>query len=348
MPSTLGIVSSGYYNRPMWIAVSGAVTDYLMAYPFDTYTGFGSKIAAPSSSPPTTTQSHVSWSPDNTIVLTGQLNTSPYVNAWAWSSGSWGSKYSNPASITADSHKNTVFNPQGTDVISSVGSSSATTADAWAWSSGWGTKYASPIISNGQNDGTFVLNGTAVIYGIINATTGVVAYPFTSGTGFGTKYSDPATLPTTQGQSIAWDENTQTVITSQGNTSPYVNAYPFSSSGWGTRFTITSAFTTNVVEIAFDKRGESAFFFQSTPTRRAWSASGFGSNLTAPAGGLTTSASTMSNSVSVDNSTFVQVSGGASPYIKAWPIRSSTTMGTAFTAPADISLSSPRWVKFSN
>ena len=32
----------------------------------------------------------------------------------------------------------------------------------------------------------------------------ITAYPWTSGQGFGTKYSDPSTLPTSTGYSVAW------------------------------------------------------------------------------------------------------------------------------------------------
>jgi hypothetical protein len=347
MPSTLGIVSSGYYNRPMWVGVSGNDSDYLIAYPFDTYTGFGTKIAAPTSSPPGALF-EMSWSYDNTVVLAG-ANTatdSLRLNAWAWSAGSWGSKFAAPASIASETHRFPRFNPQNTDVISGLGSSAATTTDTYSWSGGWGTRYTSPTFTNGQNAGAFALNGTAVIYGIIDNTTPLAAYPFTSGIGYGTKYADPATLPTAQTTRVSWDENTSTVITAQGNSAPYINAYPFSVSGWGTRFTITNAFTTASQDIAFDQRGQSVFFSSGAPTRRAWSSSGFGSNLTAPSGGLTVGGPNLS--VSPDNSSFVQGSTSTSPYIKAWPIRSSTTMGTAFAAPATASLGQPRSVRFSN
>lgn len=349
MPSNLGVVASGYYSRPMWIGVSGAVTDYLMAYPFDTYTGFGTKIAAPSSSPPGS-MFEMSWNNDNSVVV-GSENTSTdslRLGAWAWSNGSWGTKYTSPSSVTAQNHRYPRFSPAGTDVVSGLANAAATTVDAYPWSNGWGARYTSPTFVAGQNMGEFALNGTAIIFGIVDNTTPLAAYPFTSGTGFGTKYSDPATLPTSQTTFVAWDENTQTVITSQGNSSPYINAYPFSGSGWGTRFTISNAFTTAVQDIAIDKRGQSVYFLQSaTISRRAWSASGFGSNLTNVTSPLAASG-TINISISPDNAVLVQTSAGASPYIKAWRITSSTTTGTAYSAPADVSLSNPRSNEFSN
>jgi hypothetical protein len=349
MPSTLGIVSSGYYDRPMWVVVGASASDYLNAYPINPYTGWGTKVTAPTSSPPAESQTHVGWNYTNTVVATcaNTATDSLRLNAWAWSAGSWGTKFSAPSTITSATHRFPKFNPQNTDVITSIGTAGNTTTDTYAWSSGWGTRYTSPTFTNGQNAGEFVLNGTAVIYGIISNTAPLVAYPFTSGTGYGTKFADPATLPTGQGGYIAWDENTSSVITSQQNVSPYINAYPFTSSGWGTRFTITSAFTTASNDIAFDKRGQSAFFLQSTPTRRAWSASGFGSNLTSPSSPLTTGTG-LTIAVSPDNSIFVQTSNGVSPYIKAWPIRSSTTMGTAFSNPASASFSTTQWAEISN
>ena len=70
MPSTLGIVSSGYYDRPMWVVVGASASDYLNAYPINPYTGWGTKVAAPTSSPPAESQTHIGWNYTNTVVAT--------------------------------------------------------------------------------------------------------------------------------------------------------------------------------------------------------------------------------------------------------------------------------------
>ena len=63
----------------------------------------------------------------------------------------------------------------------------------------------------------------------------ITAYPW-SGSGFGTKYSNPATLPTGTGQGVAFSSNGSDVAVAISNASPYVLAYPWSGSGFGTKY----------------------------------------------------------------------------------------------------------------
>ena len=59
----------------------------------------------------------------------------------------------------------------------------------------------------------------------------VTAYPWSSG--FGTKYTNPGTLPAGTGRSVAFSAND---IAIAHDTSPRVTAYPWSS-GFGTKYT---------------------------------------------------------------------------------------------------------------
>ena len=64
----------------------------------------------------------------------------------------------------------------------------------------------------------------------------VTAYPWTSGTGFGTKYSNPATLPTGDGYGVAFQGSADVAISHAAT--PYVTAYPWTSgTGFGTKYT---------------------------------------------------------------------------------------------------------------
>jgi hypothetical protein len=60
----------------------------------------------------------------------------------------------------------------------------------------------------------------------------VSTYPWSSG--FGTKYSDPATLPTGVGTGIAFSPSGADIVVSH-STSPNVSTYPWSS-GFGTKY----------------------------------------------------------------------------------------------------------------
>jgi hypothetical protein len=63
----------------------------------------------------------------------------------------------------------------------------------------------------------------------------VTVYPWSSA-GFGTKYADPATLPTNFGLSVAFSPDGASIATGFSSTSPYIRAYPWSGSGFGTRY----------------------------------------------------------------------------------------------------------------
>ena len=63
----------------------------------------------------------------------------------------------------------------------------------------------------------------------------ITAYPWSSSTGFGTKFADPATLPTGNGQDVAFTSSGNSVAVAHV-TSPFISAYPWSGSGFGTKF----------------------------------------------------------------------------------------------------------------
>jgi hypothetical protein len=62
----------------------------------------------------------------------------------------------------------------------------------------------------------------------------VTAYPW-SGSGFGTKFTDPGTLPANTGFGVAFTAAGDAVAVGH-TTTPFVTAYPWSGSGFGTKF----------------------------------------------------------------------------------------------------------------
>jgi len=62
----------------------------------------------------------------------------------------------------------------------------------------------------------------------------ITAYPWSS-SGFGTKFSNPSTLPTGTGYDVAFSPFGDAVAVGQSN-APSIAAYPWSSSGFGTKF----------------------------------------------------------------------------------------------------------------
>ena len=80
----------------------------------------------------------------------------------------------------------------------------------------------------------------------------ISAYPW-SGSGFGTKYADPATLPPAEGGGVAFSTDGSAIAVAHG-TSPLITAYPWSGSGFGTKYTDPATLPTGVgLGVAFNK-----------------------------------------------------------------------------------------------
>ena len=106
-------------------------------------------------------------------------------------------------------------------------------------------------------------NANGVSYRSTGASTGQVAvahdssprvsaYTWTTSGGFGTKYSNPVTLPTGNGESVRFNA-TGTCVAVGHATSPYISVYPWSTaSGFGTKFSNPStAMGATVQAVAF-------------------------------------------------------------------------------------------------
>ena len=65
-----------------------------------------------------------------------------------------------------------------------------------------------------------------------------------SATGFGTKFANPATLPTSGATGVAFTSNGDAIATSHG-AAPRVSAYPWSTGGFGTKFANPATLATN-------------------------------------------------------------------------------------------------------
>ena len=113
--------------------------------------------------------------------------------------------------------------------------------------------------------GSNVLAGSAAAAGGGGGATGTVVAvghttdPFVSvydwDSGFGSKYSDPSTKPAGTGRGVAFSPDGNNIVIAHF-TSPYVSAYPFSSSGFGSKYSDPSTTPTgNGLAVAFTPDG---------------------------------------------------------------------------------------------
>jgi hypothetical protein len=170
----------------------------------------------------------------------------------------------------------------------------------------------------------------------------VTAYPF-SGSGFGTKYSNPATLPAGFGTGTAYNRQTNTIVVAHG-TSPFISAYPFdTSTGFGTKFanpaTAVQASSGNAEHVAFNPAGDAisiAVTTLSSPMMQAyrWSSAGFGTKYSNASPDVSNSSAKKTAWHPSGNA--VASGSGASPWVQTWAWTSASGFGTAFSNPGSL------------
>lgn len=167
----------------------------------------------------------------------------------------------------------------------------------------------------------------------------IYVYPWTSGTGFGTKYADPATLPTGFGYVVAFNRSQVTQEIAIGhNASPRITVYPWSSSGFGTKYAnpaTVPGFGVVAVNWRLDCKAIGMIDLVK-PVAYEWTlGSGFGTKFADPAvlpGSI--GLARHGYPVSYDGTNFL-TSDQNSPYIIAYPFNQ-TSFGTKYANPASL------------
>lgn len=277
-PATLPNTSSGS-SYAMFTPSGAAVIDTytnsgapgLMAYPWTTGSGngFGAAYSNPGTNPGTFVQAAaMSAQPFSTSSDLAAVNSgsSPHVTAYPWTdAGGFGTKYANPATIPFNSHF-VAFSPSGAD-IANVSSFASPFIQAYPWTvgTGWGAKYANPgtLPGGGCRGVQFSPTGAdlATAGGSGTTTPYINAYPWVSGTGFGTKYADPTTtsLPVdTDSYCVAFSPPGNDVVVACNSTvAPWTQAYPWvSGTGFGTPYADpATAMAKNANAMMFNPKG---------------------------------------------------------------------------------------------
>lgn len=220
--------------------------------------GFGTKYANPSSLPNNISRSLVVNKKINPTVV-GSINpstlTSRYTNFYQWSNTTGFGTRLNLSTASADPTatpvsvfgRSCLFAETGTIVIiGSAGTSPNAAAWAWSDSTGFGTKFANPASEPPDSYGmgqtwqdyqNGIQNGSIFFTAAGTNADRVSAWAFSS-TGWGTKFTNPATLPTGSTFGVTNDAFTTHINTiDSGTASRYAVAYAWSdSTGWGTKY----------------------------------------------------------------------------------------------------------------
>lgn len=233
-------------------------TPYLNAYAWNTESGFGAKYADPSVYPVSGSYSvnDVKFNATGTAVAVATGQT-PYLVAYAWNSATgFGTKYANPSTSFGSQAVSIGWSPLNDSLVvggtESGGSIAMIQGFKWNDATGFGTAYTGTysMIGSGTQPSQFTQisfnpSGT-VVAATPNDTAlapAVFAWAWNANTGFGTRYSNPASLPIyNAGAGVAFSRDGTAVILSDSYTSSYaLEAYYWNdSTGWGTKYSAPS------------------------------------------------------------------------------------------------------------
>ena len=173
----------------------------------------------------------------------------------------------------------------------------------------------------------------------------VSAYPW-SGSGFGTKFANPATLPTGIGFAPAFSPAGDAIAVAH-DVSPVITAYPWSGSGFGTKFANPATLPVGTGGgVAFSPAGDAiAVTHATTPFVSAypWSGSGFGTKYANPATLPTGDGYGVDFSPAGDA---IAVTHFPTPFVSAYPWSVGSGFGTKFANPATLPTGTGRNVAF--
>jgi hypothetical protein len=280
----------------------------------------------------------------NQIVCSDTTNsTGSWVAAYPWNNntGTYGSRYSSPASTPSTSFLNMAFNPAATIAAGcAAGRSYDLEMRAWNFSSsGWGS-YIGGVTNVYET--TVSLSSFGIFYskvdrnvftGVLNSTT-PMGRLLSSG-GFGTEFTAPSSF---NGNPFGASPGSPVVINQAGTRAIYttsasqsLNAYPISTSGFGTLISMPSAtgisypFSTSMNYN--DTLIACGGYAGAQVVAIAWSnSSGYGSTYSAPG----TAVSGQPGSVALTGTGFT-VSVDASPWLQGYYF--SGGFGTLYSAP---------------
>jgi len=216
------------------IFLAHATSPYITGYPFGTSSGYGTKLANPAT---LIGSAGLGITFFNETVFVSSSAT-PFLHAYQFSMSqqAYGTKYADPVTLPTYGGYFAKVHPSGNAVA--TGYLSGAYTYAWSKTSGFGTKYAQPSGNPYAYALDFSSTGNTVIMAG-GSSPFINAYPFTIAGGYGSKFSNPSTLPTGDVpyyNSVAFSHNAQAAAV-LSTSSPYVYAYAFSeATGFGSKY----------------------------------------------------------------------------------------------------------------
>ena len=315
------------------LAIGSTASPYIQVYSTDSGTlTIGSKYSDPAVAPAdgtgiTPSAAAIAFHPNNNAIAMVRFGG---IDVWVWDPVTgFGTKYAYPSQSLFTGSNNTVtgvqWSPSGNDIAISHLGAPFISVYPWSAASGFGTKYTDPAHPafkvNSAYNVVWHPSGNAIAFSHFGGTSVdsefVQVWSWTSGTGFGTRYTPPAGVPGNQhgavGYSVAWSPaGTEIVLGTggfgDGSVVPRIHAWPWTNaSGFGTKYAnpATPLGNTNPGGIHFTKDLVNPTLIIGLQNispwvaTYAWSTSGFGVKLADPATPLVTYPGTRNSSIAV-------------------------------------------------
>ena len=236
LPTGTGL-GADFNNVDSEVAIGHSASPCVSVYKWTYASGFGTKYANPATVP-TNNGADAEFNHNSTFIAVAH-DQSPYISVYPWTVGTgFGTKLSNPGTLPANEVKRLDFlgTTSTTDLGMALGTGvPANNGVAYPFVTSFGTRYALAVGLSFTGQGfRFTKSGTQCGFSTNNSPY-QYGYPFTSGTGFGTKYANPASLASGLGIGCDFDDTT-VFFAGGGRASPYIEVWDWSGSGFGSKY----------------------------------------------------------------------------------------------------------------
>jgi len=205
--TSIGTINNGELSPDgKFIAFALTGSPFVVVYPWNDLTGFGSKVSDPASLPNNKAVS-VSWSPDGRYLAVAQFSGTEYLAVYPWSNGAFGTKVAAPATpppgVAGANVKSVAWHPGGRFIA--LGTTASPFVNVWDWDgSAFGAKWSDPgTLPAGSGFGVAWSPDGAYVACGHNTTPFISVYPV-GNSAFGTKVADPAPLATATMSIVEW------------------------------------------------------------------------------------------------------------------------------------------------
>lgn len=231
LPAGTGKAISFNYDSTA-VALSHDTSPNISVYAI-TASAFGTKYANPASAPSSTYAGGVKIS--NGYVFVG-TNSNEYIYGYNFTTtNGFGTKFAAPTSPGYTPYVIDFNESISTLIFGGIGFASIYPITQ----SGFGTKYSNLSGAPWAYGAKFNLAGNTVFIGDgLSSTEKLAAYPFSTSSGGGTKYTAPSSAPagsvSQRSVAVTYDSNAVAILT---QTAPYIYAYPFTvGTGFGSKY----------------------------------------------------------------------------------------------------------------